>query len=282
LKCRFARGLFDASRRGLRDAWQVKDKGDRLAVVTQIFPNFASALAACGPGYNDADIADVIAFKTALPVDPRQFAPEQALNSILAVGIAAGETNHRPINVLDFGGGCGFHYFRIVAAIRTPLRWAIVETPTMAERAAKVAQGRFDVFADVAAAAEALGPIDLVHASSAIQYVPDPLATLKTLADLRPRYFALARFPLWGGAQVVGLQTSPLSANGIGPMPPNISDRQVRYPVTFTNFDDVMRTLAGYEIALAMGSPSSGYDVRGQNVQGISVVFRSKELPPTA
>jgi trans-aconitate methyltransferase len=60
---------------------------------------------------------------------------------------------------------------------------AVVETPAMAERAAKLAQGRFAVFTDIAAAW--LGRNDLVHASSSIQYVPDPLAVLKTVAGLR-------------------------------------------------------------------------------------------------
>jgi putative methyltransferase (TIGR04325 family) len=249
-----------------------------LAVVTQIFPDFASALAACGPGYDDGDIADVIAYKAALHVDHRELAPEQAINSILAVGIAASEILERPLRVLDFGGGCGFHYVKVVAAIRAPLQWAIVETPTMAERAAKMAQGRFGVFTDISAAAAALGRIDLVHASSAIQYVPDPLATLEMLAALRPRYLALIRFPVWGSTQIVGLQISPLSANGIGPMPPNIADRQVTYPVTFTNLNDVMRILADYEIASAISSPSSTYEIHGQRLQGISMIFRSKVI----
>jgi putative methyltransferase (TIGR04325 family) len=252
-----------------------------LAVVTEIFPDFASALAACGPGYNSSDIADVIAYKTALAVDHRQFAPEQAINSILAVSIAAAEIGDRPLTVLDFGGGCGFHYFRVVSAIRTPLRWAIVETATMAERATKLSEGRFQAFTDVAAAARALGRIDLVHASSSIQYVPEPLGTLKTLAALQPRFFGLLRFPAWGRPQLVGSQTSALAENGIGPMPPNIADRMVTYPVTFTNFDDVMQTLAGYEIAMSSVSPSSSYVINGQPVQGMSVIFRSKELSRT-
>lgn len=256
--------------------------GGRLAVVTQIYPDFASALAACGAGYNDADIADVIAYKAALPVDPRHFAPEQAINTILSIGIAAAEIPDRPLTVLDFGGGCGFHYFRAVPTVRTSLRWAIVETPTMAERAVKVAQGRFDVFTDIAAAAKALGRIDLIHASSSIQYVPDPLAALRTLAALRPRYFTLARFPVWAGPQIVGVQTSPLAANGIGPMPPTITDRPVKYPITFTNFDEVMQILASYEIALALASPSSTYEIRGQPVQGINLIFRTREIPLAA
>jgi len=247
-----------------------------MALVTEIFPDFASALAACGTGYDSAVIADVIAYKTALGVDPRHFAPEQAVNSIVSVGIATAEITDRPLTVLDFGGGCGFHYFRVTATIRSPLRWAIVETPTMAERALKLAQGRFEVFTNIAAAAAALGRVHLVHASSSIQYVPEPLSTLKALAALRAPYFMLARFPVWSRNQLVGVQTSPLAANGIGPMPPTIADREIRYPVTFTNFDDVMRILQGYEIAVAMQSPSSNYNVRGQQVQGISLFFRLK------
>lgn len=249
-----------------------------MAVVREIFPDFAAALAACGPGYNDSDIADVIAYKTALPVDQRQFAPEQAINSILAVGIAAAEIRDRPLTVLDFGGGCGFHYFRVVPTIRTPLRWAVVETPTMAERANNLAQGRFQVFTDVAAAANALGRVDLVHASSSIQYVPDPLETLTGLTALRPRYFGLLRFPAWGRPSLVGLQTSPLSLNGIGPMPPDIPDRMITYPVSFTNFDDVMKLFVDYEIVMTTVSPSSTYEIRGQPIQGLSIVFRAKDF----
>lgn len=251
-----------------------------MSVVREIFPDFAAALAACGPGYNDADIADVVAHKTAPPVDHRMYAPEQAINSILAVGIAAAEVTDRPLTVLDFGGGCGFHYFRVVPTIHRSLRWAIVETPAMAERAAKLSEGRFQVFTDIATAADALGRIDLVHASSSIQYVPEPLETLKTLAALRPRYFGLLRFPAWGRPQLVGLQSSALSRNGIGPMPPNIADRLVTYPITFTNFDDVMQVLAGYEIAMSIASPSATYEICGQSVQGLSAIFRAKDDAP--
>jgi putative methyltransferase (TIGR04325 family) len=249
-----------------------------LAVVTEVFQNFAAALAAAGPGYHDHDIADVIAYKTSLAFDHRQIAPEQAINSILALGICAAEITDRPLRVLDFGGGCGFHYFRVTLATRAPLRWAVVETPTMAERAAKLANGRFDVFTTVDEASAALDRIDLVHASSAIQYASDPLETLKSLATLRARVFALLRFPVWNSPQVVGLQKSRLSDNGIGPMPPHIADRQIFYPVTFVNFDEIVRTLSDYdyEVAMAMASPSSNYEVLGQRVPGVSLIFRAK------
>jgi hypothetical protein len=110
--------------------------------------------------------------------------------------------------------------------------------------------------------------------------VPDPLETLKTLIALHPRYFGLLRFPAWGRPSLIGLQTSPLSLNGIGPMPPNIPDRMITYPVSFTNFDDVMQLFVDYEIAMTTASPSSTYEIRGQPVQGLSIVFRAKDASP--
>ena len=244
--------------------------------ITQFFPNFDAALAACGAGYHDAALADVIAYKTALPVDVRQMLPEQAVNAMVAVGIAAAEAGGAPLHVLDFGGGCGVHYFTCAGRFHLPLKWAIVETATMAQRGRELAQGRFEMFTDIAAATDHLGRIDLVFISSALSYVPDPLATLRALLSLRPRHFALARFPVWGGAQTVGLQTSLLSQNGIGPMPPNMPDRQVTYPVTFANFDEVMGAFGDYELVSVMNSPSAAYMVRNVNVAGITLVFRMK------
>jgi putative methyltransferase (TIGR04325 family) len=249
-----------------------------LSVITQTFESFAAALAACGPGYGDRDLAEVVAYKTSTVIDQRQIVPEQAVNSILALSFCAAEITDRPVNVLDFGGGCGFHYFRVSSATRVPLRWAVVETPTMAERAAKLATGRFDVFTTIDEAAGALGRIDIIHASSAIQYVPNPLATLKSLADLHARFFALARFPVWDSPQVVGLQRSLLSENGIGPMPPHVSDRQIAYPITFVNFDEAIRTLSDYEIAILMASPSSNYGLKGRAVPGASLILRAKNI----
>jgi putative methyltransferase (TIGR04325 family) len=246
-------------------------------VITQIFPSFEAALAACGAGYHDAALADVIAYKTSLPVDVRRILPEQAVNAIVAVGIAAAATDSAQLHVLDFGGGCGVHYFTCVDRFRMPLKWVIVETATMAQRGKALAQRRFEVFTDVASAADHIGRVDLIFISSALSYVPDPLATLKALLSLRPRHFALARFPVWGGPQTVGLQTSLLSQNGIGPMPPNIPDRPITYPVTFANFDEVMRMFGAYDLISVTESPSASYVVRNVNVSGITLIFRAKD-----
>jgi putative methyltransferase (TIGR04325 family) len=178
---------------------------------TDTYPNYVAALAECGSGYNDPDLTEVIAFKTAQPIDRGSPAPEQAVNSIVAVGIAAAAIGHRQLNVLDFGGGCCFHYRRVVAAMQTPLRWAIVETPVMTARAMQLGGNYFHAFTTITDAATALGLVDLIHASGSIPYVPDPLSTLEVLAALQPRYIMLARFPIWRETPVVAIQKSLLS-----------------------------------------------------------------------
>ncbi|MEA2979506.1 MAG: hypothetical protein QOF09_1329 [Alphaproteobacteria bacterium] len=250
-----------------------------MAIVKDLYPSFQAALAVCGDGYNADDLADVVAFMTmAVPVNKHAFAPEQALNSILAVAMAGTGISGRPLTVLDFGGACGFHYFRVSPTVNMPLKWAIVETSAMAERAAKTGQGKFAAYTDLAEAAKSLGQIDLVHASGSIQFVPKPIATLRDLAALQPRYISIARFPLWLDREIVGIQESPLSGNGWGPMPPNIPDRDVKYPVTFTNFNDVMSALDQYDLDLVIPSASAEYTVRDQRVPGLTAIFRSKQL----
>ena len=70
---------------------------------------------------------------------------------------------------------------------------------------------------------------------------------------------------------------SALAACGQGYNDGEIADREVKYPVTFMNFYDVVQVLNEYEIALATDSPSAEYDFRGQKIPGKSIIFRRKE-----
>ena len=64
-------------------------------------------------------------------------------------------------------------------------------------------------------------------------------------------------------------------------MPPGMLDREIKYPVTFTNYDEVLRTLAQYKPVLAMPSPSAIYEIGGQRTQGVTAIFRAKEVAPS-
>ena len=73
-----------------------------MAIIDEIYPDYPTALAACGSGYDDIDIAEVVAFKAVQAIDAGTAVPEQALNSIVAVGIAAADvvTGHSLFSIL--------------------------------------------------------------------------------------------------------------------------------------------------------------------------------------
>jgi putative methyltransferase (TIGR04325 family) len=118
-------------------------------------------------GYESPELVDVI-FQKTMAYSPSGSWPEME-------GIST---------VLDFGGGCGLHYK--LAVHQSPgIRWAGVETPAMAARAAELATEQLQFFAEIEAAEEWLGSIDVMHSNGALQYVPEPISTLSKLCRLR-------------------------------------------------------------------------------------------------
>jgi putative methyltransferase (TIGR04325 family) len=128
--------------------------------------------------------------------------------------------------VLDFGGGAGIHYK--LARLQSPgIRWAVVETPAMVDRASQLATDQLMFFDDIQKAADWLGSIDLMHSNGAIQYVGDALETVKALCATRPARMVWYRVPI-GDAAKVEVQTSLLSNNGPGELELG-SDKLVKY-----------------------------------------------------
>ena len=82
--------------------------------------------------------------------------------------------------VLDFGGGFGQHY-KCARPVSPNVRWAVVDTPAVVQRAASLATDKLRFFSSVEAAADWLGPADLMHSDSALQYTPDPTRVLEAL-----------------------------------------------------------------------------------------------------
>lgn len=224
-------------------------------------------MAECGDGYSDADIAKVIAYRTSkwrdTPKEEEWLWSDHATNPILAVGIAGANLTTRPLRVLDFGGGCGVHYFFARSVFTVPLKWAIVETPTMAEHAARVSEGAFEVHDKIAPALKSLGSVDLVLTSGAVQYTPDPMAALDALIEIGAPYFMLARFPFWNKT-MFGIQPGRLSEHmhSFAPMPPGMTDRTVKCPVTFVRYADVKsRFEKAYDRIFSFSASSGNYQL---------------------
>ena len=52
------------------------------------------------------------------------------------------------------------------------------------------------------------------------------------------------------GARVIVVQTSQLSDNGIGPLPPGFANRLVSYPATYVSETDFLANLPNYAVKL--------------------------------
>jgi putative methyltransferase (TIGR04325 family) len=130
-------------------------------------------------------------------------------------------------SVLDFGGGAGIHY-KIAQQQSPGIRWAVVETPAMVQRARELATDQLMFFEEIEKAAHWLGSIDLMHSNGAVQYVEDPIGTVKALCAARPSRMVWYRVPISDGPDKAETQTSLLSNNGPGKLATG-ADKLVKY-----------------------------------------------------
>lgn len=195
------------------------------------FASYAEARQSC-EGYEHPDLVRLIHEKTKRYRD--------SLN-----GDSSFPFLHGP-NVLDFGGACGAHYFK--ARSLRDLRWHVVETPAMAREAKDMEDGKLRFFDTLASAKAELGTVNFLFTSGALQYVPDPYATLAELVNCGAERMFITRLPLCE-EEIISVQTSALRDNGPGPLPPGFTNANIRYPVTFLQrekFESILRSR--YEI----------------------------------
>jgi putative methyltransferase (TIGR04325 family) len=193
---------------------------------------------------------------------------DRALLPELAAGVLA---ERGEVRIVDFGGGMGISYVDVRAACGpVVLEYTVVETEAVC------AAGRSLFAADsairfVTSLGQANQGADIVYVSSALQYVPDPLAALRELASLRARYMLLVNLsageiPTYATAQrnvpgsVIGywflalnVVTEVLQAEGYVQRRSSLSER------TLTGFDVPRRyRLARGRNLLFEASPVSG------------------------
>lgn len=180
-------------------------------------------------GYQQPELVDVV-FRKTKAYTPQGYWPEM-------LGV---ET------VLDFGGACGLHYK--LAVLESPgIRWAVVETPAMAARAADLATDRLQFFSSIEAAARWLGDIDVMHSNGALQYTPAPLMTLAELCALKARAMIWSRMS-FAPAVTISVQTSRLTDNGPG-RARGVANKRVQYVETKIPESDFIAAHAGYDLA---------------------------------
>jgi len=212
------------------------------------FNSFAEAVAMLpkGQDYQDKELVDVVVRKTEVFVAAQESNTPLDLN-IARLLIALGPMlAQEEINVLDFGGAAGLHFFVArQALIQGPtLKWHVLETEQMSKSAQRLEESGIRFFHNLGDATKDMQKIDLVIASSALQYCENPIDTLSQLLDLSPRFFFMTRTPLFeNGEPWYSIQSSRMRDNGPGVLPPEFKDRKVSYPISFVSVASIERLL---------------------------------------
>lgn len=224
-------------------------------------------------GYEDSELLEIILektrnFKQNIFSGKKIVADNSFIQTIIGLCLSA---NDRSINIIDFGGGFGYHYFIAKAILkeRYNIKWCVVETPAMVNKAESFASEELFFFSDLQAAKTKLGRVDIVFSSSALQYLPEPYKMLKLMAEIGAGYLFLTRVPLLEeNKEMYAIQYSKYSANGPGPMPEGMKDGIAKYPINFLSKNKVEEIIEEkYEIQIVMDDSSEIYNFKYKPVK---------------
>ena len=245
------------------------------------YASYADALAHCTQnGYGNSDIVNVVLEKTKLYQKKLLAGETNHINATSAYSLCSllASIDSQELNVLDFGGACGAHYFlaRAVIPSSIKLNWVVVETPEMAAVGNILSTDELCFTADLGEALSFMKRVDLIHTSGTLQCVDTPFKYLHQLVSTNASHILFNRLGLTeGDHDVITVHESWLSWNGPGPMPDGFSDQVVRYPFCFprkSTFYDILKQR--YDVVMTFDDPSGIYPVGSEPIVGVGVLAR--------
>jgi putative methyltransferase (TIGR04325 family) len=250
-----------------------------------IYPSYEEALKDClNPlGYEEDDVVKVVLEKTKafkIKLDDQEFFDMDATTSYAMFVINKCLQDSEFLNVVDFGGACGAHYFtfRKLLPSKVVLNWIVVETTNMVKYAKELESESLKFVDSLEVAQIQLGTINLLFSSGTIQSVEQPLKTLKALIDLKAEYMFLTRLSLNTNPKtLIVKQQTLLSENGIGPLPDSFTDRLIEYPHTNVPEQEFLETLkADYKVLIKFNDTSGIHRVKDESITGYGLLLHRK------
>ena len=217
-------------------------------------------------GYQNSELVELIITKTlnyASEIEKNVDCNISELSHLIGISAVSKPT----VNVIDFGGAAGCHYFSARKALpkNVTLNWCVVETDLMVHECNKnINIPNLNFFKTIADAKFHLGNVDLVISNSALQYTPQPIDTLKILLGTETENIFIVRTPFHSGDKpLFYVQSSLLGGNGPGKNPEYFKniDKMTEYPLTvesLRNFRNVIS--ADYNINLSWEEESNAFN----------------------
>jgi len=241
------------------------------SVANKLYSNYEEALRLCnGDGYSKHELTEVVVKKNMVfrkSISHDSYLSGDVNRTLLAISFAI---NLSSIRVLDFGGGGGYHYTlaKHVLGDKCNIKWNIVETDSMCQSGAAIADESLRFFNDIHTASADLRNVDLILTSSALQYCPDPLAYLKDLLNVSAKYIYITRTPFFTGkTKLISIQSSMLSHNGPGKLPIGYEDQEILYPISFVPLNQVEKVIKEkYKIRFKVIEEAANLFIEGEPV----------------
>ena len=253
----------------------------------RIFSNYHDALKLCTTNaYEENELIEVILKKTKIFSSKLNseisIISETSAYSLLSMINPIIDNKANEINVLDFGGSCGGHYFQIRSLLNKDfkLNWAVIETPTMVKYAKELETNELFFVDNFEDAINELGKIDLLHTSGTLQCVDNPEKYLDKILNCNAKWILFNRLGLNElDRNVITIHSSKLSWNGIGELPEGHTDRWVKYPFNFMSEAKFLKALEErYSIIIKFNDLSGMYPVSGEKIVGYGLLCKRKDL----
>jgi putative methyltransferase (TIGR04325 family) len=115
-------------------------------------------------------------------------------------------------NIIDFGGGAGYHYFIAKKKLTNfKLKWLVIENRTMVKLCNKKIRYKDLYFSN---SFKKIKENDVFFSSCSLNYTKNPSKTIKSIIKLNTKYLYFTRTPLTQGSSFKYKQISLLSDNG--------------------------------------------------------------------
>ena len=216
--------------------------------ISEVYFSYQNAIDSCD-SYVDEDLIKVVAAKgkvfkenfkinkDILTYDFNNFQIKRLVNLISMLNI-----KDKNINILDFGGGAGHHYYLVQNLINSKfdLNWIVFETKELTKECKDLGLesnnlkfvSSFDDIRNL--------EFDVIYSNYAISYTDDPYTYLTNLLNLNFKKFYMTNTSIgeFDEDYIIGIQESDLKTNGVGrdiPQNLNISNKKIRYPFTIMN-----------------------------------------------
>ena len=191
--------------------------------------------------YENPLLAEVVTKKTEIFVskNDKKILPSSNYLALLA---AVGNTNEIR-TVMDFGGAAGIHYHLVKPFLPNLESYVVIETEAMVKAQTRNLDEklRFQIIED---GIDVKRQPDLLYLSSSLSYVENPVGLLSDLLLAKPKSVLISRTAFnEDQGNVSFTQTSKLSSNGPGPLPPGYKDQIVEYQANIPSYKSVIEVL---------------------------------------